>query len=71
MAGIGRLRKDKMAQEFFHIFVILNAFQQIYSSVAIVETHGQAFIQTDKELRYMVDGVPLNVSKHDYAPRDE
>ena len=23
-----------------------------------------AFIQTDKELRYMVDGVPLNVSKH-------
>lgn len=44
MAGIGRLRKDKMAQEFFHIFVILNAFQQIHSSVATVETHGQGML---------------------------
>ena len=39
MAGNKRLKKNKMALEFVHIFVVVNVFNVITSCVGSIETH--------------------------------
>ncbi|XP_064637998.1 transmembrane protein 131-like isoform X2 [Lineus longissimus] len=53
-------RKPKKAMDLSYFLLVLHIFDKITNTYA-VEGHGQAFIQTDNELRYMVDGVPLQV----------
>ncbi|XP_029658546.1 transmembrane protein 131 isoform X2 [Octopus sinensis] len=46
--------KDKMALDLFHLIFLFHYFQHYYTHVAAVESHSQAFIQTDKHLTYIV-----------------
>ncbi|XP_041357021.1 transmembrane protein 131-like isoform X2 [Gigantopelta aegis] len=50
--------------DFLHFLLILQTLQPFSSQVDAVESHGQAFIQTDQHLTYIVgdiSGIPLEI----------
>ncbi|GAB1597873.1 transmembrane protein 131-like isoform X1 [Argonauta hians] len=56
--------KHKMALDLFQLIFLFHYFQHYYTHVAAVESHSQAFIQTDKHLTYIVGdlhGIPLEI----------
>ncbi|XP_013418594.1 transmembrane protein 131-like isoform X2 [Lingula anatina] len=56
MAGSER---GEIVLEFLNILLFLNVFTSNTQGIQGFDSHGQVFIQTDNELRYMVDGPHL------------
>ncbi|KAL5012217.1 hypothetical protein ScPMuIL_010768 [Solemya velum] len=57
--------KREMTLEFFHFVLLIHTLQHLCSRTIAVESHSQAFIQTDNHLTYIVgdvNGIALEVN---------
>ncbi|OWF37267.1 transmembrane protein 131-like isoform X2 [Mizuhopecten yessoensis] len=71
--------REKMSVEWFHFILLFHSIQNYFPHTTAVESHNQAFIQTDNHLTYIggtrdLNGIPLNVKpghlhEHD-SPED-
>ncbi|XP_052077045.1 transmembrane protein 131-like isoform X3 [Mytilus californianus] len=52
--------REKMSKEWFHFVILLHTFLQNFSLISAIESHSQAFIQTDNHLTYIGDGRDFN-----------
>ncbi|XP_014681802.1 PREDICTED: transmembrane protein 131-like, partial [Priapulus caudatus] len=61
MAGAEGHQQPKMYLDFLNVVFTCCVINLITTSLKGVEAHSQAFIQTDTELRYMVDGISVHI----------
>ncbi|XP_060574251.1 transmembrane protein 131-like isoform X2 [Ruditapes philippinarum] len=77
--SMARIKRKEMSKHFTILFLFFQTLCQICHSLETVESHNQAFIQTDKHLTYIVgdvsSGIPIEVKAgqvyNDYIGKDE